>query len=334
MSKVAPSNAMAMPTMFGPAPSPSMFGEMPAWALPAIFGGLGLMSGRNQAEQFQGGAQGLASGMAMSQQNQDRAEKKREEEQRRAALHGVMSGPDSPLGELSPSIAALYEAYPDLAVSEIVKRSQPQAQKWEKLDDNTLYDPLSGDTRDVGGPDQPDPATFANQTAVRKELSSQPGTSRYRTAQPIVASMVEAVDDPSAMSDLDFVYGMAKIFDPESVVRESEMGLVIEGQSVPAQIVGLFSKVASGEAVLQPEARRQLIEASLRRVGEYKKQAEQESVFYSDLAKRNQIDPTNIVQPLADMPPWQSGNTAIPLPSGGTLTPGGNGSFIWSPSAP
>lgn len=154
-------------------------------------------------------------------------------------------------------------------------------------------------------PKEANPATFANITTVRKDFESQPGVSRYRTAAPILSSMASAVTDPGAMSDLEFVYGMAKIFDPDSVVRESEMGLVIQGQSVPEGLIGAVQKMTAGGASLGQEARAQLVEASQRRVGEYRNQAEMEATSFSDLAERYGIDPRDIVRPLEPMPEWE-----------------------------
>lgn len=153
------------------------------------------------------------------------------------------------------------------------------------------------------GTEGPDPATITNITTMRKEAESQPGTSRYRTSVPILSSMAGAINDQSAMSDLDFVYGMAKIFDPTSVVRESEMGLVIQGQSVPAGLIGMVQKMTAGGAAIGPQARKQLVDASMRRVNEYRVQAEGEQSAYGGIAKRHKIDTQDIIRPLEPLPP-------------------------------
>ena len=48
--------------------------------------------------------------------------------------------------------------------------------------------------------------------------------------------MINSAQKNTAASDLDFVYGIAKIFDPESVVREGEMKLAAGAQSIPQQL--------------------------------------------------------------------------------------------------
>jgi hypothetical protein len=139
-------------------------------------------------------------------------------------------------------------------------------------------------------------------TALRKDYENQPGTSRYRQSVPVLTSMAAAVNDTTAMADLDFVYGMAQIFDPESVVRESEMGMVIDSQSMPAAIKGRLEKILNGQASLGPKARRDLVEASRRRVQQYRTQAEGEVDQYGGIADRNHINRQDIMRPLEDMP--------------------------------
>jgi hypothetical protein len=167
---------------------------------------------------------------------------------------------------------------------------------------DTLLDPITHKViyrSDQGVADAPKITAI---TALRKDYENQPGTSRYRQSVPVLTSMAAAVNDTTAMADLDFVYGMAQIFDPESVVRESEMGMVIDSQSMPAAIKGRLEKILNGEAALGPQARRDLVEASRRRVQQYRTQAEGEAKQFQGIAARNRITPEDIMRPLEDMP--------------------------------
>jgi hypothetical protein len=155
---------------------------------------------------------------------------------------------------------------------------------------------------------------------MRKETEGKPGRSRYSETQPILTSMIKSVDDKSAMSDLQFIYGMAKIMDPTSVVRESEMGLVLQGQSLPQWVSGLYDKTLKGEQFLSPQARRDLVRTSMVRVEEFRKQAMSEGEFMSGVSQRQGIDPQNIVQPLSPMPAWAS-TAGVPSAMGAPTPP-------------
>jgi len=168
---------------------------------------------------------------------------------------------------------------------------------------DTLLDPITHKViyggQNAGVADAPKITAI---TALRKDYENQPGTSRYRQSVPVLQSMASAVDDTAKMADLDFVYGMAQIFDPNSVVRESEMGMVIDSQSMPAAIKGRLEKILNGKAELGPQARRDLVEASRRRVQQYRTQAEGEQEQYGGIADRNHINRQDILRPLEAMP--------------------------------
>jgi hypothetical protein len=80
------------------------------------------------------------------------------------------------------------------------------------------------------------------------------------------------------------------------------MGMVIDSQSMPAAIKGRLEKILNGQASLGPQARRDLVEASRRRVQQYRTQAEGEAKQFGGIADRNRINRQDIMRPLEDMP--------------------------------
>jgi hypothetical protein len=143
---------------------------------------------------------------------------------------------------------------------------------------------------------------FSDITTLRKDFENQPGVSGYRQSIPRLKSMAGSVNDTSKMSDFDFVYGMAQIFDPNSVVRKEEGQMVIDSQAVPDSIKGKIAQLTTGGAAIGLQARRDLVAVASRRVGEYRSQAEAEAQYYQDLATRYGIDPQDIVRALEKMP--------------------------------
>lgn len=298
---------MAFPLPFGqPQPQdPTMMPPRVPWGSNPVvtMAGLGLVSGRNLNEGLANLAQTVPAGMAAKsgmQQfmlaQQERQAKKAEEDARRSQMNDVIknwSGIPEPM-------RAYYMANPDQFGSYVQSTMTPD-KPMVVGNDSQIYYPATKTWAAPPGGGQPDPASITNVTAIRKDLEDEQGTSRYRTSAPILSSMAKSIQDPSAMADLDFVYGMAKIFDPGSVVRESEMGLVIDSQSIPASLKGRLEKILNGEAVLQPQARKDLVRAAATRVQEYRTQAESEGQFFSDLASRNQINPLDVVRPLEPM---------------------------------
>lgn len=301
--------------LFGPPQPPGMTPAAPA--LPAVpwksnpmitTAALSLLGGRNLNEGLANVAATAGQGMqakaglqAFMLAQQEKQAAKSEADARKAQMNEMLKSWPG----LSPEQRSLAQMYPDQFAQQMMK---PQDKPTPYTDPGKLKADLDAglispeqyqQATAAGG--QPNPASITNVTAIRKDLEDEQGTSRYRTSAPILSSMAKSVDNPSAMADLDFVYGMAKIFDPGSVVRESEMGLVIDSQSIPASIKGRLEKVLNGEAVLQPQARRDLVKAAATRVQEYRTQAESEGQFFTDLATRNQINPADVVRPLEPM---------------------------------
>lgn len=144
---------------------------------------------------------------------------------------------------------------------------------------------------------------------ISKNFEGSPGMSRIAQIAPTIQSMQKSLTDPSAMADLDFVYGLAKILDPTSVVRESEAGMVIESQGIGPQLLGQLNKLMSGEQAMLPAIRNKLYGVAYRRAKELADQAEQERGHFSGVATANQFDPNLYLQQVPQLPDWQDPNT-------------------------
>ncbi|HLO93236.1 MAG TPA: hypothetical protein VK195_02875 [Burkholderiaceae bacterium] len=159
---------------------------------------------------------------------------------------------------------------------------------------------------------------------ISKELSGDPTWRSAKVIQSTLNSMYNSLSDPSSISDLDFVNGVAKILDPNSVVREAEGRMVIESQSIPSQILGNLNKLANGESALDPQTRIAMYRLAERRGSETVAQAQQMREFSSGIATANGYDPSVYVPQL---PPGPRG-TVMDAPQNYPQTPEG-----WRPGA-
>lgn len=106
-----------------------------------------------------------------------------------------------------------------------------------------------------------------------KEFENAPETLSYNVLSGTIGSLTNAVYDDSKVSDLDFVYGVAKALDPTSVVRESEGQMVIDAQGMAPSLLARINGIWGGGALL-PQQRLELLALVRRRAEEYRKQAE------------------------------------------------------------
>jgi len=105
---------------------------------------------------------------------------------------------------------------------------------------------------------------------VEKNHENAKDTVTYREARRSYDAIVGASKDNSPISDLDLIFGIAKIFDPTSVVRGSEVNAVNEIGGLP-QIVYKSVGRLQGKQQLSNETRRQIVDAGTRRIKTYEK---------------------------------------------------------------
>lgn len=134
----------------------------------------------------------------------------------------------------------------------------------------------------------------ANAAKLRDDFRSEKPVQQYREVVPIYQSMQEAAKNNTKASDLNLVYGLAKIFDPTSVVREGEQILVRNTASLPDWLVGQINGL-NGGASLQPDTRQALLAEASSRVGAYKAQHDAFVDQYTARAQKLGIDPADII---------------------------------------
>lgn len=142
-----------------------------------------------------------------------------------------------------------------------------------------------------GGADGATPPNFEDTAKLRKEFAAQTNVKKYDDAIGPYKSMLTSAAKDTPSSDLDMIYGLAKILDPESVVREGEFATVRASQAIPDQIKGYWQFLTEGKGKLTPEARAKVIEVAQSRLGAYRQQALTDAERYSVLAKRYGMDP-------------------------------------------
>jgi hypothetical protein len=147
------------------------------------------------------------------------------------------------------------------------------------------------------------PASFDDTTKLRHEVSQLPAYKNLAQAAPIYKSMVETAGTNSKASDLNLVYGLGKIFDPNSVVREGEMVMVKNTASLPDWLIGTANALNGGQA-LTPETRAAILKEAHNRIQAYKSLYDQDTSMYRGIAERNRMNPADIVQDFGEFKPY------------------------------
>lgn len=152
-----------------------------------------------------------------------------------------------------------------------------------------------------GQPGGPTPPDLEDSQKLRKEFMGLTNVKKYDDAIGSFNSMLKSAASDTPASDLDMIYGLAKIMDPESVVREGEFATVRSSQAIPDQIRGYWQFLVEGKGKLDPNARAKIVEVARGRLGAYREQAQTDETRFRDLSTRYGIDPSFVVKPFPEL---------------------------------
>lgn len=153
-------------------------------------------------------------------------------------------------------------------------------------------------------------AGFARADKLRDEYSAL--TKDFRTVQDAY-SKIQSTSDTGA-GDMSLLYSYVKLLDPGSVVRESEFATAAASGSFGEQVQGAVQRVLTGERL--PDTLRAAFKNEAGNL--YKAQkagAERLQAQYTDLAKRYNVNPTDVIQNYAAPEPAPDPNAPVKVTS-------------------
>lgn len=89
----------------------------------------------------------------------------------------------------------------------------------------------------------------ATEDRLAREILNEPVTRQARSTAAVLNSMYESARHRTRAADLDLVYGLVHILDPNSVVREGEQVTARNTQSIPDEMMGMLNRIIGGEAL-------------------------------------------------------------------------------------
>jgi hypothetical protein len=126
--------------------------------------------------------------------------------------------------------------------------------------------------------------------ATRKEIVALDETKNLKAVIPVQRSAQDAMQRPTALSDMNMIYAMAKIFDPNSVVREGEYASVNASQNPADRLQGFLSFIQGGGRIT-PDHRKRLMDEINSRAFEAKNAYQTALQPYQYQVQTYQLDP-------------------------------------------
>ena len=128
-------------------------------------------------------------------------------------------------------------------------------------------------------------------TGLRKEFEDLPEVKGYKVAVPAYKAVVDAAKRNTPQSDINLVYGIAKMYDPTSVVREGEYNTVANSPNIPDKIKG-YAQYLTGGGRLTAAVKKQIEDEARGRMQSYEEEFTAARSNYEDIAKRAGGDPS------------------------------------------
>lgn len=100
--------------------------------------------------------------------------------------------------------------------------------------------------------------------------------------------------ETTGAGDIGLVFQFMKILDPGSTVREGEFATASNAAGVPAQVIAQYNK-ALGGGILSPKARTEIKSQADKFYQAASKQHDRLQASFASIAKRSQVDPSNVV---------------------------------------
>lgn len=150
---------------------------------------------------------------------------------------------------------------------------------------------------------------------MRKEVSNLPSYKNITQAAPVYKSMVSAAGRDTRAADVNLIYGLAKIMDPNSVVRESEMTVAQAVATLPQYLQAQVQSQIQGTGRLDKDVRAAIMEEAHSRIGSYQSMFDQDAGMYRGIAQRQRLNPEDVVPKFGPFDPYQ------PAPPGGSPPP-------------
>ncbi|WP_245317560.1 hypothetical protein [Rhizobium sp. N122] len=138
-------------------------------------------------------------------------------------------------------------------------------------------------------------------TNLRKEIQGLPTYKSYQQALPPYQSMIDTAKTDSKASDLNLVYGLGKIMDPNSVVREGEMVMVNNTSSLSDWLQGAINSVNGGSR-LEPATRTAILNEARSRMMAYRGALDNDISQYRGIIGRRGMNEADVLPTLGDIP--------------------------------
>lgn len=179
------------------------------------------------------------------------------------------------------------------------------------------------------------PASGEVTSKLRNEIQGLPSYKNIAQAAPVYKSMTEAAGRDNRAADVNLIYGMAKIMDPGSVVRESEMTVAQAIATLPQQLQAALKSQMTESGRLTPELRQMIMQEARSRILAYQGMFNQDAGMYRGIARDSRMNEAHVLPTFGPFDEFKSpASPAPPAAKGAVSAPTGVDPKIWQHMTP
>ncbi len=232
----------------------------------------------------------------------------RQETQQRQQLAELMSSPN-------PDIGALMAISPEIALHVYDQQQKEGKGTWDPIptpqgeNGQWAKNSVTGELKKVGGGSPGEGGVkLSDVSSLRQDYIADTSYKNYSQAEPIWSSITDAMKRDTSQSDLNIVIGMAKLFDPTSVVRTQEGEAVQQTAGLPTELFSYYKYLTGAKGsrldAYEKGTRAKLLAEGYSRMKGYHQALQQHHDWISGIAQRNGIRPEDVTGPLPALAPW------------------------------
>ncbi|MCC6948842.1 MAG: hypothetical protein IT539_13825 [Bradyrhizobiaceae bacterium] len=143
---------------------------------------------------------------------------------------------------------------------------------------------------------------FDDVAKLRNEVRQLPSYKAMAEVAPRVKTMATAIGRDDRASDLSLVYNLAKILDPTSVVRESEVSLAQNIATIPEQFRAQVESFLTGKGRLAPHVRAAMLREALGAAQSFQDQFNRDVDQYRGIVQRNRMNEADVIPDFGELP--------------------------------
>jgi hypothetical protein len=155
------------------------------------------------------------------------------------------------------------------------------------------------------------PAAQDDVSKLRTEIQGLPSYKNLSQAAPVYTAMADAASQNSKASDLNLIYGLGKIMDPGSVVREGEMMMAKNTAGWSETLKGAVNSL-NGGAALTPDTRIALMREAKGRLDAFRTSFDQDMQQYSGIVDRNRMNSADVIPQFPQATEFERAGPPVP----------------------